>query len=91
MAIALGGIQKHKYKCQNLDHCIFISRVIALEHRILTTTMHQSSPSSMTKSKSAKKAKEALLHANIDYLSNMGFKYTHTQIVLLEKCFMLYC
>lgn len=58
MAIALGGIQKHKYKCQNLDHCIFISRVIALEHRILTTTMHQSSPSSTTKSKSAKKQKK---------------------------------
>ena len=44
--------------CQDLDHCIFIFRVIDLQYRILTTTMHQSSPSSITKSNSAKKQKK---------------------------------
>lgn len=72
MTIVLGGIQKHRNKCQDIDQCIFIPRASVLQKKILTTATHQMNPSSITKSKSAKK--EALLQASIDYLLNIAIK-----------------
>lgn len=47
-------IQKHKNRFQDMDQCTFISRMSALSHVILRTTLHQVSPSSVIKSKLAK-------------------------------------
>ena len=54
MAITPRQIQKHKNRCQDMDHCTFISRVSALSLVILRTTLHWLNLSTMIKSKSAK-------------------------------------